>query len=106
MDLAPETAADTGRAVAPSPVQQSGMGTDRVRDTGTAPGADTDMGPGLGAGMGLGAGPGRDLDRGTGTALETDTAPGRGTVLGTLTVTAMGPPRPSPSICARSSRPS
>lgn len=97
MDLAPETAADTGRAVAPAPVQAADMGTDRVRDTGTAPGTDTDMG--------LGTGLGTDLGRGTGTAVATGTGPGTGTDPGTRTVTAMGPPRPSPSICARSSRP-
>jgi hypothetical protein len=93
MDLAPETAADTGRAVAPAPVQEAGMDTDRVRDTGTAPGTDTDMGLGT------------DLGRGTGTAVAMGTGLGTGTDLGTRTVTAMGPPRPSPSICARSSRP-
>ncbi|GAX54176.1 hypothetical protein AQJ27_33450 [Streptomyces olivochromogenes] len=98
MDPAPETAADTGRAVAPAPVQESGMGTDRVRDTGTAPVADMGLGRGTGLGM--------DLDRGMGTALGTDTVLGTGTGPGTRTVTAMGPPRPSPSICARSSRPS
>lgn len=95
MDLAPETAADTGRAVAPAPVQAAGMGTDRVRDTGTAQGTDTDMGLGLGTDLGLG----------TGTAVATGTDLGTGTDPGTRTVTAMGPPRPSPSICARSSRP-
>lgn len=61
------------------------MGADRVKDAGTAPGTDLGMGPGtdLGMGTGLGTGTGR----------------------GTRTVTAMDPPRPSPSIYARSSRP-
>lgn len=83
LDIAPEPDTDTGRAMATAP--EAGMGTDRVKDAGTAPGTNPGMGPGTGLGMGTGL--------------------GTGTGRGTRTVTAMDPPRPSPSICARSSRP-